>query len=524
MRNLFFILCCFLVSSCTTVPAIYTLLDFVELTPAEAADSQRTVQLRNAAQIEFSNQRTPLPPVRMDGEDLFAKWTEGEEYRVGTISAGTSVKVLALVFSEGTEEYPYIISDRVRYLVELPDGQRGTAHIPEVAEGMKVMLKATGEEMTIARVRIENVPAEGFNKAYKKYYYKMEENGEEYRLADLDCRNKRHLPVYRDGTIVFLDDVRLNSISGMTLQQLEAHIAPTFNISRQNGKLVAHFPFINYTTGDDYYSHLEVTLARQDTLIVAESYALANLQHPSEYSWLTRTFFDIQNFTYKTTIKKDASHFAYYAFPRFNAWNSYYLNSIARIALGVAVGFFFFAIFFIYILPKLAHSIFYIRRLTNPQVKWISVLLYLIVMSLAVVYFGLYDPISLIFVLLIFMVMYGVLYNELDLTRCEVCHRVGTIEQTDHVVLNEGTTTDGQVHHGSKRVQVGVKVTTTTYRTRYGGSHSVEHREPIYRDVRYSFVRFFYHKKWKDFYKCTNCGQRIVYNRSRHSTYTQVVG
>ncbi len=524
MRTILIALLCLLLGSCTSVPALYNAIDFAEMTPEEVETSPRIVKLRYKTQVEFSNERTPLPVYKEKSADAMGDWAVGSEYEVATIPAGTQVKVLALVFCEGNTSQPYIIGSDVRYLVELPDGRRGTASVPEVVEGMKVKVIATGEEMTIARVRVENVPAKDGRNAYKKYFYKMEENGQEYKIADLDCRNKRHFPVYLCGTIVFVDDEGIEAIPGMTLQQLEAHIAPPFNISRSEGKLVAYFPFINYTKGDDYYSHLEVTLAKQDTVFVAEDYKLANLQHLSEYSWLTRAVFNYTMFNYKTSIKKDAGQFAYYAFPRFSFWNSYYFNNTMRMILGIVVGLLLFIVCFLYILPKIARSIFYIRSLSNPQVKWLSVAVYVAVMIPTVLYFSLYDPISLVIVIFTFVFMYGLLYEQLELTRCEVCHSVDTIVQTDHIVLSEGKETDGVVHHGTKKVHVADRVTTRTYNTSVGTSKSFEvKREPIYRQRSYRFIQVFYHKNWKDCYKCKHCGQVIIYNRSKTASWEQEV-
>ncbi len=511
----------FALSSCTTVYSLYNKIDFVPLELDEAYSDPHSVVLRSSAQIEFSNNSAPLPLYDPNATDIFdsvQSWTKGKDYNTGTISAGTKVKILAVILPDNANAKPMLFSRNVRYLVETQDGRRGTAFIPQAVEGLMVPVRETGELMTVSRVRAE-AKKEWGRTAYD-YYFRMKEDGKEYTVGEIDFRLNDQLPVYRYGLVSFIKQKQLDRIEGKTLPEVEALIEPTYNISSEGGRLVANFPFIYFEKDDASYSNLKVPLVRKNGVYVAGGYELAGEQKDDEFSALTNFIAKFTIYTFRISSKNLATEYGYSLFPRFGSFNTFLVPGMLKIVVGVILGFILYLILFLLVIPKIARSIFYIKPLTNKQVAWIAGTIYFVLFIASIVYFGMFDIISLIFVIMVMRAMYCNLFNELDLTRCETCHEVGSIVQVDKKVHMDVTTseqktkTEQVVDHVVRHT----RVTKTKWETK---THTWD--EPIYRSVQRKYVLFSRRIKWTDYYQCSVCGQKVNYKRSSTETWTRSV-
>ncbi len=480
-------------NSCQSVPIIFDMIDFKPMSLEDAESQANTVVLRNSAKMEFSNNPQPFPTFFQQWErDIFKTWEQGKDYKVETIPAGTKVKILAVVHQESMGFYPFLLAEHTRHLVELPDGRRGTAFIPQAVEGLKVGFHNGPNKdttMTVSRVRTESIrDGRGI-----RFWFKMEEDGKEYNMTEADLRVRGQLPVYHDGMGIYLEQSQLDSLKSKTLPEIEGMIAPTFNISRESGKLIAKFPFVQFKDGNMIHSGLEVPLRKKGGEFIAEGYEFAETNDVSELAGLMGFLHRLNSVAEKTSIKKHILDYGYYEHPRFYAWSSFEFNPWARKIFGVFIGIILFFLVFVFGFPWLARLIFFIKPLTNKQVKTLSSALYLVVYIATVYYFMIYsDFILLILTVVTVWIAFDALYSDIKFLRCESCHSVGT-------VVHDKTTHDHTV----------IDPFTTTIHTKKGR--------------RWTFLSFLVTKSWHEHYICLNCGSRFRLNHKRSYVKTPKV-
>ncbi len=478
-------------SSCQSVPIIFNMIDFKPMSMEDAEAQSRTVVLRNSAKMEFSNNAQPLPMMFKQWDiNIFKSWEKGVDYKVETIPAGTKVKILGVVHTETMGFYPFLLAHHTRYLVETPDGRRGTAFIPEAIEGLKVGFHNVPDTtMTISRVRIEKL--EGGSGM--RFWFKMKEDGKEYTMNEADLRVRGQLPVYHDGPGIFMEQEELNLIKGMTLSEVEDMIAPTFNISREGGRLVAKFPFVHFKDGVNLRSGMDIPLKKKDGELIADGYEFRDPVDFSGMGNLYQNLYSLNSEADNTSIQKHQIKYGYYEHPRFDVWSSFEFQPIARKLFGVVIGLILFLIAFIFAIPLLARLVFYIRPLTNKQVKLLSGFLYIVIYLAVVYYFLIYQDIILLIITIVSVIIaFDALYSDIRRHRCERCHAVDLVEY------------DGTEHRPTE-------VTT---------------RETVLKDRRnrrWRFMTFLVKEYWSDHYVCRQCGYHYQTNHSRAYTKTPVI-
>ncbi len=470
-------------NSCRTMSSVYNIMDFKPMETSEA--EPHTVTLRNSAVMEFSGHSSPLPLFRQWDTNVFGDWEKGKDYKTASIPAGTKVKILAVVHTNQMVYYPFLLAEHTRYLVETPDGKRGTAFIPEAVEGLKVGFHNMPDTtMTISRVRIERInQGKGM-----KFWFKMKEDGKEYTMKEADLRVRGQLPVYHDGEMVILKKKDLDSLEGKTLAEVESIIAPTYNISKEGGKLVAKFPFALYAEGDIAYSGVAVPLIRKDGKLVADSYKFMKEENMNELSKIVKLIYGFEKISYQTSIRSASTGFGYYSYPRISFISSHLMSPMVRTIVGILLGIILFFVTFIFIVPLLARLVFYIKPLSNQQVKKISGFIFIIIYIGFIVYFNLYTSIlALIISIIIAKQAYEFLYTYIDLRRCSVCHAVGMVKFTESIIHSDRTDLDPNVYLRTTTYSSGKRVTGRTYW--------------LFRVLKRTRI-------WSDNYVCTKCGHR----------------
>ncbi len=489
MKNLGHIVLAFLalvcMSSCKTVDALYGIVDFKPMEAQEAEAGIHTVVLRSGATMEFSARRSPLPMFEQWSKDVFKAWEKGKDYRTEHIPAGTRVRILAVVHTKQMGYYPFLLAQHTRYLVETPDGRRGTAFIPEAVEGLKVGFHNVPDTcMTISRVRIE--PLNGGKDM--KFHFRMKEDGKEYTMREADLRVRGQLPVYHDGEMAIISGKTLEQIEGKTLGEVEELIAPTYNISRVNGKLTARFPFVRYEKGGELYSCVDVPLKKREGGYVAEGYELSGKQDFRDIASLAGSISKFQALSYSTSIRSHAVSYGYYSYPRWNSFSSHMMNPTARTIAGMLLGIVLFFAAFLLMVPLLARIVFYIKPLSNAQVKKISSAMFIMIYIFAVIYFGIYSSlVALVLSFLLAKLAHGYLYKYIDIRRCPKCHAVGLVKHTGHT-----TNYDYRIRENTPRLE---KI------EEFLGVRKIRERFHYYHQV-------WHHQSWTDNYVCRKCGHK----------------
>ena len=104
---------------------LWNLLDYSSMSMEEVREQSREIKLRWS---------TDMRVVGIDGKEVVRK-----------VPAGTTVRLLAICYDLPDE--PVLLSYKpwAEYQIELPDGTRGFAVVPEAAAGLEVKLNVDGE-------------------------------------------------------------------------------------------------------------------------------------------------------------------------------------------------------------------------------------------------------------------------------------------------------------------------------------------------------------------------------------------
>ena len=244
---------------------LWNMLDYASLKSEEVREHAREVK------VQWS---TEMQVVDSSGKEVMRK-----------LRAGTIVKVLAICYELPDE--PVLLSYKpwAKFQIELQDGTRGIAELPEAATGLEVKLLVDGELKPFRVERVERL-AKNPMKSEKKqsdypYLYHLD-NGEKLAFEPIYWPIKDQIPIYNpwhegelhtdiDRMTVFVKD--LEGLKGDSLNVIEDRYEPAKSILVKGNKKYAYFPGQSIMVGDDSISMVHKTM-----FLVFENDTLADYQ------------------------------------------------------------------------------------------------------------------------------------------------------------------------------------------------------------------------------------------------------
>lgn len=158
----------------------------------------------------------------------------------GQLKAGTKVKILGIQVKNIHEREVFNYGDKTQYLVQLPDGSRVLAHLPEAAVVFRPVVKATGDTVAVKSVSKNKDGSYTFATSDKKSHKRTELDFYRYALP-MYYENSMLLP---EGTNPVYDKLQ-HFLTTCTTHILptgfykEKPLAPTFIGSRGLSKPLA---------------------------------------------------------------------------------------------------------------------------------------------------------------------------------------------------------------------------------------------------------------------------------------------
>lgn len=193
----------------------------------------------------FDGKRLTEKEVAATAKEVTVKWPAKTLKAVthedaGKLKPGTKVTLLGILVKNIHEREVFNYGDKVQYLVQLPDGNRVLANLPEAAVVFRPVVKATGDTVAVKSV----------NKNKDGSYTFKASNGKTYKRSELDFY-RYSLPMYYENSMLLPEGKNASTdkiqhfITHYTLHILpngfykEKPLAPTFIGSRGLAKPVA---------------------------------------------------------------------------------------------------------------------------------------------------------------------------------------------------------------------------------------------------------------------------------------------
>ncbi len=391
---------------------LWNMLDYASLKSEEVREHAREVK------VQWS---TEMQVVDSSGKEVMRK-----------LRAGTIVKVLAICYELPDE--PVLLSYKpwAKFQIELQDGTRGIAELPEAATGLEVKLLVDGELKPFRVERVERL-AKNPMKSEKKqsdypYLYHLD-NGEKLAFEPIYWPIKDQIPIYNpwhegelhtdiDRMTVFVKD--LEGLKGDSLNVIEDRYEPAESILVKGNKKYAYFPGQSIMVGDDSISMVHKTM-----FLVFENDTLADYQLSEDsyrsfpqYSRVLNAHIRVNPHYMRTGY--------YEAFPFGNFVNSRALPLWAARGIAGVVDT-LMVLLLAFLVPVLMRYVFlYIRPFPNKLVKLLSILGIIVVFHLYILFFST-PSINIFFVYVGIAVAWMLMSVEVS-SRCPRCHRVNAME------------------------------------------------------------------------------------------------
>ena len=383
--------------------------------------------------LDYSSMR--VDEVRTHSREVTLRWStdlrvvgvDGEE-QVRRLPAGTTVRILAICYDLPDE--PVLLSYKpwAEYQVELPDGTRGLAVVPEAATGLEVKLKVDGELKPFKVERVERLaenPMKSETKQSAYPYLYILDNGEELAFEPIywpirgqefvyTRRSADEKQLITDRLVAF--DRELEQFKGDSLAAVEARYEPAQSVVVEGKRKYAYLPSIDVLQND---SALYKTV-----MLTFENDTLAGYSLSGEPTRSLPFFSHLVNSIIR--VNPNYVQAGYYeAYPYGNLGSRTMPRWMARGVAGVADT--LLLLFLAFLLPwLLRRTLFYIRPLSNGMVKFLSVLFVLIVFHLYLFYLST-PSVNIFFVYVGIAIAWMLVGVNVDL-RCPHCHRVNSLE------------------------------------------------------------------------------------------------
>ena len=490
-----------------------------ELFDLKHPDTEYIVQ--NAADVET---RLPATLVQTSPEGKVSETP---------LRAGTTLRVLAGIAM--LPHYDTQLADRkaragsyspdMYYIVELGDGTRGIARLPETAIGQRVRKAGVDSLLTVTGIRPEGKKSE---KNPYPFRYACSD-GQSYAFTELEWPPMRK-PMYgwvtKDpqtdvsacikGEIVpnynkFYDAGQLDKlIPGNSFAEVEHRFGPAMQVARKGTHHTALYPHISQR-GEPARHMLAVEV--EDSTAVA--YSL--LAEQPAMRGLTKF---VMSFYANSTTGNVIRHYDYWLFPRFGFFDTLRMGAvgsrIADLVLCIVLSFLLFG----FLLIAATYPLMYIRGLSNGQVLALRTVLFLLLSAAIVYLLGLYmEPVSLIIVLIMVYSGRQSIRYELESERCPHCHAVGRLcykGKTDQKTSESksGVRTEKKVTHKTK--------SSSSWTDQDGTHHVSERITEHWIPVRKQTVTTT--RSWRNAYYCPDCGEVTRYREEETDSQDVTVG
>lgn len=474
-----------------------------------------------------SELKTQLPTV-------LAQTTPEGKITETPLRAGTRLRVLAGIAR--IPHYDTELADRkarpgsyspdTYYIVELADGTRGIARLPETALGQRVRKAGQDSLLTVTGIR-----PEGKKSDKNPYPYRIACNdGQSYAFTDLKWEPMR-LPMYGwltkdprtdvaeciEGGLVpnynrFYTAGQLDrAVTGRTFAEVEREFGPAMQVTGKGPRRTALYPHISLRDGEQPKHLLAVEL--EDTTAV--SYSL--LAVPRETTGLVKAVMAVMG---SSATGKIIRHYDYWLFPRFGFFDTLRLGSVGSLIADMLLCLVLCFLLFCFILVAATYPVMYLRGLSNGQVLTLRTLLFLILAAGVIYLSGLYlGLMSLAIALILLYSGRQSIRYELESERCPHCHAVGRLCYNGQ--------TDRTTGSSKSEVRTEKKVTRKTksassWTDSDGGHHVVEKITEHWVPVRKQTVTTT--KTWRNEYYCPDCGELIHYREEESSSHDVTVG
>lgn len=449
------------------------------------------------------------------------------------LRTGTTLRILAGIAA--IPHYDTQLADRkaragsyspdTYYIVELGDGTRGIARLPETAIGQQVRKAGADSLLTVTGIRAEGKKSE---KTPYPYRYTCSD-GQSYAFTELGWPPMRR-PMYgwvtKDprtdvaacikGEIVpnynkFYDAGQLDElIPGSSFAEVERRFGPAMQITGKGARRTALFPHISQRGEPD--SHLLAVEVEDGTAV-----AYRMLAEQPAMRGLTKL---VMSFYANSTTGNVIRHYDYWLFPRFGFFDTLRLGAvgsrIADLVLCIVLSF----LLFCFLLIAATYPLMYIRGLSNGQVLTLRTLLFLLLSAAIVYLLGLYmEPVSLIIALIMVYSGRQSIRYELESERCPHCRAVGRLCYRGQ--------TDRRSSESKSEVRTEKKVThktkSTSSWTDQDGTHHVseritEHWIPVRKQTITTS------RSWRNVYYCPDCGEVTRYREEETDSQEVTVG
>lgn len=442
--------------------------------------------------------------------DIYWQAAKGGKYEAaGTIPAKTKLRVLGALpvtpeqIAQGTSPDTGVY---LYYIVELPNGSRVLAKVPEAVMGLKTRLKKTGEEVKIHKV------VEG--KSYVEFY--AEGHDEFYKLSELKA-----LPHGR----TFYNPARIperiaaekleKRFVGKSLQQVEQEYMLADRITVNKGAKTAYFLGIMAERDSTALWPLTLTVVNDTVRMIdwSNGYRAMNRMWPWTPIQVLITKKGLTEGEYKPDsrfkgVLLDTNIGTMCQAARWSqtTWvgNIFVFGPTARLVISIIIGMIMVMVFYGIILRRIAKLVYYIKPLSNSAVEVLALVVYLPLVALTL-FFGNMGNLGGIFIMLVLVfLIFGGFQTSVEYSRCPHCHAVNKIryvgKRDEKTSRSQGTETD--------REFVVDKVITTTRDGRKISERKEGHHEEVTTDV-VTVVN-----AYTEILHCDACDREITYRRS----------
>lgn len=356
--------------------------------------------------------------------DLRVVGADGKE-QVRRLPAGTPVRVLAICYDLPDE--PVLLSYKpwAEFQIELRDGTRGLAVVPEAATGLEVKVKE-GDWLVPHRVeRVERLAENPMKSETKQsdypYLYYLD-NGEKLAFEPLYWPIRGQMPVYTRRSVdkeqLIVDrlvvlDKELEQFKGDSLSVVEERYEPAQSVVVKGRRKYAYLPSVDVLQND--------SLQYKTLMLTFENDTLADYRLSGEPTRSLPFFAHLINSHIR--VNPNYVQAGYYAaYPLGSNVGSRLLPLwAARGVVGVVDAVLLLLMAFL-VSWLLRHTVIYLRPLSNGWLKFVGLLCILVFYHLYLFYFSMVS-INMFFVYVALILSW--MFWSADVNgRCPYCHTV----------------------------------------------------------------------------------------------------
>ncbi|HIX27205.1 MAG TPA: hypothetical protein H9859_06175 [Candidatus Barnesiella excrementigallinarum] len=460
---------------------LWNLLDYSSMSMEEVREQSREIKLRWS---------TDMRVVGIDGKEVVRK-----------VPAGTTVRLLAICYDLPDE--PVLLSYKpwAEYQIELPDGTRGFAVVPEAAAGLEVKLNVDGELKPFRVERVERLSKNPMKSEKKQsdypYLYHLD-NGEELAFEPIYWPIRGQMPIYTskikgerepafEYMVAFAED--LEGLKGDSLTAIENRYVPAHSVTVKGSRKYAFFPNVNVLQNDSllYFS----------MRLVFENDTLADYQLSEEKMRMTRFLSKAVN-SHIRINPNDVKAGYYEAYPLSGSIGSRCLPRWAARGIAGLADTLLLLVLAFFIPWLLEHTLFHIRPLPNKLLKFISVLCVIVIFHLYLFYFS--TPSVNMFFVYVGIAVAWMLVGVNVSVRCPYCHRVNSLRFMGEGDSRVVVTVDE--HDESRLLSRKVE--------RHGNTLVIKDTVDEYVEKETTAIEHYY-----SYYRCSHCGKTVRHKGRR---------